>query len=237
MSLDRRALLQHLSLSGLAITGASAGLPDLARFVRAASASAGDVTADDATAGTAQDWDITWTSRLTGRHKAVYDCPDIGGGLGVLRSGIVTAQYMEVFKVPASAISNVIVLRHDGIMLAMRQAFWDAYGIGAQYQVTHPWTGAPLTRNPALLGPGEGLPAGLERHALDQQLTRGVVVLACALAFRDVVDLIATRDGVPTEAATTKATSLLIPGIIMQPSGVFAANVAQEHGCVFVRAT
>ena len=231
MSPTRRRVLQHLSLSSLAMAGAPAALPALSRFVHAAGAD------DDATVSAVQSFDIRWTSRLTGKHKAVYDCPDIGGGLGVLRSGIVARQYMDVLKVPASAISNVIVLRHDGIMLAMQQAFWDAYGIGAQYQVKHPWTGAPLTKNPALLGPGEGLPAGIEQHTLDKQLARGVVVLACALAFRDVVDLIVAKDRVTADVATTKATSWLLPGIIMQPSGVFAANVAQEHGCVFVRAT
>lgn len=231
MSLDRRALLHQLTMGGLALTGTPAALPALSRFVHAAGAD------DGSTANVMQTFDVRWTSRLTGKHKAVYDCPDIGGGLGVLRSGIVARQYMDVLKVPASAISNVIVLRHDGIMLAMQQAFWDTYGIGAQYKVTHPWTGAPLSKNPALLGPGDGLPAGIEQHTLDKQLARGVVVLACALAFRDVVDLIAAKDNVTADVASTKATGLLIPGIIMQPSGVFAANVAQEYGCVFVRAT
>ncbi len=228
MSLSRRTLLQQLSASGFAIAAVPASLPALERFVRTAGVT-------DTTAGS--DFDVSWTARLTGAHKAVYDCPDIGGGLGILRSGIVASQYVEVLKVPASAVSNVIVLRHDGIMLAMQQAFWDAYGIGAQYGVKHPWTGAALAKNPALLGPADGLPPGIERHTLDHQLRRGVIVLACALAFRDVVDLIASADKITSEAAATKANSLLIPGIIMQPSGVFAANVAQEHGCVFVRAT
>lgn len=232
MSLDRRTLLQQLSATGLAMTGVPATLPALTRFVHAAGA-----PHEPDALGVVQDYDTRWTTRLTGKHKAVYDCPDIGGGLGVLRSGIVAKQYMDVLKVPASAISNVIVLRHDGIMLAMNQAFWDAYGIGAQFKVTHPWTGASLTKNPALLGPGDGLPAGIEQHTLDKQLARGVVVLACALAFRDVVDLIAAKDNVNAAAAMSKANGMLIPGIIMQPSGVFAANVAQEHGCVFVRAT
>jgi len=227
MSLNRRALLQQMSMSGLALAAAPSALQALERFVHAAGA----------TAEGTSDFDIAWTARLTGLHKAVYDCPDIGGGLGILRSGIVASQYMEVLKVPASAVSNVIVLRHDGIMLAMNQAFWDAYGIGAQYRVTHPWTGAPMTKNPALMGPNDGLPLGIERHTLLPQMSRGVTVLACALAFRDVIDLIATKDSVSSDAATAKANAMLLPGIIMQPSGVFAANVAQEYGCVFVRAT
>ena len=101
----------------------------------------------------------------------------------------------------------------------------------------HPWTGAPLTRSPALLGATDGLPAGLENHALDKQLARGVIVLACALAFQDVVDTIATADALAPAAAATKARMLMLPGVIMQPSGVFASSVAQDNGCVYVRAT
>ena len=37
--------------------------------------------------------------------------------------------------------------------------------------------------------------------------------------------------------AMAKANSMLIPGIIMQPSGVFATTLAQENGCQYVRAT
>ncbi|WP_373060876.1 hypothetical protein [Gemmatimonas sp.] len=130
----------------------------------------------------------------------MYDSADIGGGLGVLRAGIVSAQYMSAFNVPASAISPVIVLRHDGIVLATQQDFWHRYKIGEKNKVTHPWTGAPLTRSPALLGAGDGLPAGLEAHALDKQLARGVIVLACALAFQDAADqeidvVVAADDG------------------------------------------
>jgi hypothetical protein len=29
----------------------------------------------------------------------------------------------------------------------------------------------------------------------------------------------------------------MFPGVIMQPSGVFATTVAQEQGCVYVRAS
>ncbi len=228
MTTARRDFLQQLTLGGVS----AALLPMTAHAAwaeRAVAASAG--------AESAQQYDLTWTRRLTGKYKAVYDSPDIAGGLGVLRAGIVSAQYMLAFNVPASALSPVIVLRHDGIVLAMQQDFWDRYKIGEKHQVMHPWTGAPLTRSPALLGAGDGLPAGLEAHALDKQLARGVIVLACALAFQDIVDTIATADALAKDAAATKARSMMLPGIIMQPSGVFATSVAQDHGCVYVRAT
>ena len=228
MSTSRRDVLQQMALGSLAATL----IPLTAQAAWAERAGVASIEPHHA-----QNVDLSWTRRLTGKYKAVYDSPDIGGGLGVLRAGIVSTQYMAAFNVPASAISPVIVLRHDGIVLAMQQAFWDSYQIGEKYKVTHPWTGAPLTRSPALLGAGDGLPAGLENHALDKQLARGVIVLACALAFQDVVDTIAAADAIAPAAAATKARSLMLPGIIMQPSGVFATSVAQDNGCVYVRAT
>ncbi len=69
------------------------------------------------------------------------------------------------------------------------------------------------------------------------QLAREVIVLVRALAFQDVIDTIPTADTLSADAAAGKAHSLTLPGIIMQPSGVFATSVAQDNGCVYVRAT
>lgn len=222
----RRSFLQ-LTMSGLALAGlpALAGATGLRPDVRFGASPL------------PQGADMSWIQRLTGTHKAVYDSPDIDGGLGVFRSAIVAAQYRQVFGLPASAISNVIVLRHDGIVLAMNQAFWDAYRIGERHTVKHPWTGAALTKNPALLTPADGLPPLLANADLPSQIAAGTIVLACSLAFADVVDTIRTGDNITEAAALTKAQSMLMRGIIMQPSGVFATTVAQEHGCIYVRAT
>lgn len=221
----RRAFLQHLTFAGVAVGATPALL-----HAEWAKAGASDSTVAD-------DVDMSWMKKLTGKHKAVYDSPDIGGGLGVFRAAIVAKQYMSTFRLPASAISNVIVLRHDGIQLTMGQAYWDAYGIAAANNVKHPWTGAAITQNPALLTPADGLPPLLAGADLPSQIAKGTIVLACGLAFSDVVDIIAKADKVSDDAARTKALSLMLPGIIMQPSGVFATTVAQEQGCIYVRAT
>jgi hypothetical protein len=137
MTTPRHDFLQHIALGSLSATL----IPITAQAAWAERAGAASTES-----GGAQNVDLSWTRRLTGKYKAVYDSPDIGGGLGVLRAGIVSAQYMSAFNVPASALSPVIVLRHDGIVLAMQQEFWDRYKIGEKYKVTHPWSGAPLTR-------------------------------------------------------------------------------------------
>ncbi len=220
----RRAFLQQLGLTltvgGLAIAGAPSPLSAL-----------------PIAHSTADDFDMTWIKRVTGKHKAVFDAPDIAGGLGVIRAAVVKQQYLNAFKIPASAFTGVIVLRHDGIALAMNQAFWDAYGLAKTNNVKHPWTGEPITKNPAMLTPADGLPAMLAGADLATQIRSGTIVLACNLAFADMVDLVAKTDKLADAAARTKALSMMMPGVIMQPSGVFATTVAQEQGCVYVRAT
>ena len=62
-------------------------------------------------------------------------------------------------------------------------------------------------------------------------------MLACNLAFADCVSLVKAKDGLSDQDARTKALSLLVPGVILQPSGVFAAIRAQEAGCVYLRAS
>lgn len=228
---DRRLFLQQLTLGGLALTAAPSTLSAAESFVRqAANAAPLDVNQADP-------YDYTWTNKLTGKHKAVYDSPDISGGLAVYRAGIVAAQYQQAFKVPASAISNVIVLRHDGIQLAMKPEYWEKYNVGARKKVLHPWTEQPYSKNPALMRESDGIPAMVAEHSLDKQLAKGVIVLACALAFAEIVGTIAATDKVSEAAANTKARSLMFPGILMQPSGVFATTLAQEKGCVYVRAS
>ena len=48
--------------------------------------------------------------------------------------------------------------------------------------------------------------------------------------------IIAANDEVDAEAARTEAISMLVPGVMLQPSGIFAVVRAQEAGAQFVRA-
>jgi len=233
MSSDRREFIQRLTLGGVA-------LGTLPTMLDAAPApSTVNTLPGAALVRGLQDqmMDVTWPKRLTGKHKAVFDSPDIGSGLGVYRAGVVAAQYAQTFKEQPSDFSSVIVLRHTGIHLAMNPTYWSTYKIGKKYNATHPMTEKPIEINPALLTENDGVPGMLAAFALDKLLKNGTIVLACALAFGDVVDVIAKADKIKEDAAMAKANSMLIPGIIMQPSGVFATTLAQENGCQYVRAT
>jgi hypothetical protein len=184
------------------------------------------------------DWDLTWVNKLTGKHKAVFDVPEVESGYGVWRATVWTNQYQSVLNVPVSELSPVVVLRHNGIVLAMQQSFWDKYGIGKAKNVTHPITLQPTDRNPALLSSKRGeIDATFDPMALDKFIGRGGVALACDLALQDCIELIKSKDGVTADVARQRAIAAMVPGVILQPSGVFAALRAQEAGCSYLRAS
>jgi hypothetical protein len=183
-------------------------------------------------------WDLTWVNRVTGKHKAVFDVPEVDSGYGVWRATIWGKQYQEVMGVSPKDLSAVLVLRHNGITLAMQQAFWDKYGIGKAKNVLDPISQQPTTKNPALMTAASGdLPAEFTGVSLPEAIGRGTVVLGCNLALRDCVELIARTDKISPEAARKQAIGYLVPGVILQPSGVFAAVLAQQNGCAYVRAS
>ena len=183
-------------------------------------------------------WDVSWPARLTGKHKAIFDVPEVDSGYGVWRATIWGKQYQDVLGVAPKDMSAVVVLRHNGIVLAMQQAFWDKYGVGKAKSAMHPITSEPTDRNPALLSSSRNeVPADYDAMALDKFIGRGGIALGCNLAFADCVQLIKSKENVSDVDARKQAIAFLVPGVILQPSGVFAAIRAQEAGAVYLRAS
>lgn len=187
---------------------------------------------------TSQDgWDTGWGARLSGRVKGVFDVAEIEGGVPVWRASIWAAQYQAVLRLPPSETSTALVLRHNAIAMAMQQGAWDRYGLGAAFGAKHPLTGAPSSRNVALLGAADGVGEPYSNFMLDKFLERGGVALACDLALRVLVQPIVQRvAGVGPDEAYTLARAGLQPGVILQPSGMFAVLRAQEAGAFYFRA-
>jgi hypothetical protein len=224
MTQNRREFIERLTAGAMLAT-----VPFSAEAFRS-------TTTHGATA--AEDWDVSWTSKITGKYKAVFDVPEIDSGFGVWRASLWAQQYMDVLKAAPSDLSSVVVLRHHGIALAMTQAFWDTYGVAKANNVTHPITEQPTDRNPVLLSSSRGeVPAMFDDVALDKYIARGGIVLACNLAFDDMVSLVSKKDGGTPESARKTALGGLVKGVIMQPSGVFAALHAQDVGCKYLRAS
>lgn len=176
-------------------------------------------------------WDVSWTDRIKGSHRAVFDSPEISEGLALLRTLVWFGQYKEVYGTPASDMSAVVVLRHNAIWMIMNNEFWDHHNVGAITRINDPATGQPIKRNPFLgATPFADLPPDIAENVLTKVLG-SATVLACNLALQDVVENIKTTEKVDDTRARTMAVAHVVPGIILQPSGVFAALRAQEAGC------
>ncbi|MFN8571983.1 MAG: hypothetical protein U0132_08005 [Gemmatimonadaceae bacterium] len=183
-------------------------------------------------------FDLSWVNRLTTKHKALFDVPEVESGYGVWRASLWTNQYNQVLGVPPKDMTAVVVMRHNGIVLAMQQAFWDKYGIGKAKSVLHPITQQPTDRNPVLLSSKrKEIPDMFDAVQLDKFIARGGIALACAVAFDDCVQLVKGKDKVSDDEAKKRALASLVPGVVLQPSGVFACIRAQEAGCSYLRAS
>jgi hypothetical protein len=181
------------------------------------------------------EWDFSWTKKLQSAHRAIFDVPEIEQGYGVWRAVGTRMQYKQVLNQP---LDMVLVLRHSGISLAMNQAYWSKYGIGTAKKVLDPITNEATTRNPVVDRTGaNALPAPFTDLWLEPFIASGGIVLGCALAFQEVIDTVKEGDKVDDAEAEKRAKSMLVPGITLQPSGVFAALFAQENGCKYVRAS
>lgn len=225
MTHDRREFLGRIA------AGAMVGALPLGELAAFASRAEGAAPAAD-------DWDLTWVKRITGKYRAIFDVPEIDSGYGVWRASLWVRQYHEVLGAPVDQMSPVVVLRHHGIALAMQQSFWDKYGVSSWQPVTHPITQQGTDRNPVLLSSKRNeIPADFDEVALDRYIARGGIALACNLALDDMVELVAKKDGASPDVARKTAIAGLLPGIVLQPSGVFAALRAQDAGCRYLRAS
>jgi len=224
MPTDRRAFLGTLAAG--ALLGTLPTAPELLEARTPSPASPGE-------------WDLSWVKRVRGRYRAVFDIPDVDSAYGVWRANMFVQQYRDVLGAAPDDISAVIVLRHHAIALAMQQPFWDAYGVAKTRDVLHPVTQQGTDRNPALLSSKRGeVPAQFDGMALDHFQANGGIVLACNVALEfEMAPLVAKKDGLAPDAARQKAIAALLPGVLLQPSGVFAAVHAQDAGCKYVRAS
>jgi len=233
MQTSRRGFLERLTVTTAATAAAAAGLAALPSPVQAMSRALGAPAAGGAERG--DEWDTSWARRVNGKYRAVFDVPEIDSAYGVWRASLWAKQYADVLKAQPKEMTSAVVLRHNGIYLAMQQAYWDKYGTGAARKATHPLTEQPTDRNPALLA---DLPEPFNQLSLDKYLARGGIALACNLALQDVVAGIQEKEKVSPAEARKQALAWMVPGVILQPSGVFAALYAQDAaGCKYIRAS
>jgi hypothetical protein len=160
----------------------------------------------------------------------VFDNAEPADGFGFVRAALWPKQVMEVYGVPRSDITSVLVLRHNAIPFVMNDAYWAEYAAGKTAKLRDPASGKWATRNVVGSTP-PGAPPMFADLNIPAFIGSGGIVLACYLAFEDLIATVGKKHKLEGAAAEAKAREYVLPGVIMQPSGFFAVLRAQQAGC------
>lgn len=179
--------------------------------------------------GTDPDADA-WLARITGKHRQLFDCASPAGGFGVAYALNYMDAYNRVHALPDRDVTAVVVFRHLAALLALNDAMWAKYALGAAHAITDPATSQPATRNVFRDAvPGRDRATTYERLIAD----RGLIVTACHQALEGLAGAAAARTGAKADDVAREWLANVIPGVIVVPSGVYAVNRAQEKGCTY----
>jgi hypothetical protein len=224
-SSDRREFLGHLAASAIVLAGTACAAPMSATQTAVAPTGA---------APTGK-WDDSWFGRLTAKHKAVFDSPKIDQNttLGPFQAVRYINGMMDALGARLSEIQTVVVIRHQAIPFAFNDAMWEKYPIGESYKVMS--GDKPATKN-LLLAPRTNRAPVAERPQgnLEWFASNGHILLGCDLATQGLAQAVAEKAKVPQQTVLEDLRKNTVPGMILQPNGVYAVHRAQEAGCTFI---
>jgi hypothetical protein len=181
-------------------------------------------------------FDVTWADRVQGRFRAVFDSPAVSEGAALFRAVVWCDEYKSVYGTERSEMSPVLVVRHEAIHLALNDEYWKRFKIGKEIKLRTPEGKKWAEANPIRVSP-PGTPERFAKYNLEHFMGEGGIVLACNIAFGDAVAKFRKEDRLEADAARQRAREHLIPGVILQPSGVFGVLRAQEAGCRYILAS
>ncbi len=179
---------------------------------------------------------MSWTARVTGKYKAVFDSPEAHSGAALFRAVSWREQYKEVYGAEVSETSPVVVLRHMGFYLSLNDEYWARFEVGKELKERDEKGKKWAKVNPLGATAAAGS-AQSGKYSIPSFIAAGGIVLACGWSFGGAVAQIAKADKLEPDAARARAKEMLIPGVILQPNGIFAALRAQEAGCAYVMAS
>ena len=195
--------------------------------------------ADAMRGSSSSDFDDTWTARVrAARHRAVFDSPTVGDGLALEHASVFMDNYHEMFGTTDAETVPVVVMRHMGTALAVNDALWAKYEIGKFVGFKDPDTSTDAVRNIFFrvdaAAKNSPISAG---SSLSSLAARGAVLLACNRALMHFATTAATKRKQDVEQTKAEFRAAILPGVILQPSGIYAVTRAQEAGCAFLKST
>lgn len=236
----RREFLGQIAASAIVLAGVACASPGVAQ-APSTSPTPGTTPTSGASPG---QWDDSWFGRLTAKHKAVFDSPQIEDGLVLANASGYIRGMRDALGAGEHDVQTVVVVRHSAIVMAFNDAMWQKYEIGKDKKIKAPRSEDWATRNPYLAGGGGRGGGAATADAPDRPqanfgwlAAHGHILLACDLATHNYGNTIARSFKLEQRAVYDELKANLIPGMILQPTGVYAALRAQEAGCAYIRST
>ena len=168
-----------------------------------------------------------WLNRITGRHKMVFDAPEVNGGMPVVWPRVWLNTTNDNYGTTDAQNSAVVILRHASIPLAMVDALWAKYKLGEVFSLKD--GDLPATHNTF----AKPLPLPLPGTGVEQLLAKGVMFGVCNVALTIYSGAVAQKMGMDAAAVKADWVAGLIPGCQVVPSGVLAVSRTQEKGCSY----
>ena len=189
-------------------------------------------------------WDDSWFGRITAKHKAVFDSPAVEEGAVMSHAtGYINGMH-DAIGAPYSDVQTVLVIRHAAIPMVFNDAMWAKYEFGKEGKIKDDATDKWATRNPFFAppppranAPARPAPSAERPQSNLAWLAEHQIVLGCDRATRGFAQEIAQKTRTPMQTVYEELKANLIPGVILQPTGVYAVHRAQEAGCTFIRST
>lgn len=184
-------------------------------------------------------WDDTWFAKLTAKHKAVFDSAEINDGLVIANATGYIRGMRDAIGAGENDVQTVVVIRHAAVVMLFNDAMWEKYPVGRLRNVKAARGEGWATKN-QWVGTATARPtSGVDRpqSTLAWLASRNHFILGCDLATRNVAGAIAREMKLESRVVYDDITANLIPGTILQPTGVYACHRAQEAGCTYIRST
>jgi len=163
---------------------------------------------------------------LPGKHRLVFDGTSPEGVRDALQfSGNFFTGNKNGYRLDASDIAVVIVMRHRATQFAFTDAIWSKYGVhlSDSEQFVDPKTKQAPSAN-------------VYRAQLENQTKRGVHVAACDLSTHRLASFIARKTEGKADDFYKELVTNAVANVHFVPAGIVAVNRAQERGYTLAHA-
>ena len=172
-----------------------------------------------------------WFKKVKGKHRIIYDAPEPHDGFPIIWTWVYYQTNNQTGS-PDNDLTGLVVLRHNGIPIAMEDRLWAKYNLGEVFKINDNNTKAAAVRNPFYEPQGADFPVAAIEGVKKLQ-SRGAMFCVCDMALTVYSSMVAKNINQNPEDVKKDWVSGLLPGVQVVPSGVWAVSRAQENGCAY----